>query len=184
MADVYDIVIVPTHDEYTLAVVDNSTYTSGVPVSPSIQIEVPSFGIVYNVPFTPNTTNIYDSTELGITVAGNEEHLPDGIYCFKYEPAETATPASKRILRTNKLQRKFDEAFMKIDMLECDGHIKKQYFIDIISVYFFIQGAVASANNCATIPATKLYIQADKMLDTFLNQECGCSGTNYTVNFQ
>lgn len=183
MADVYNIVIIPTYDEYTLAVVDDSTYTGGVPVSPTINIEVPAFDTV-DVAFTPNETNIYDSTDLGITTAGNEEPLPDGIYCFKYEAQDSNVSVSKRILRTDRLQKKFDEAFMKIDMLECDGPIKKQYFVDLMAIYFFIQGAIASANNCATIPSTKLYIEADKMLDAILNKDCGCSGNNYTVNFQ
>lgn len=183
MADVYNIVIVPTYDEYTLAVVDASTYDPSAPASATINIQVPAFDTV-DVDFVPETTNIYNSTDLGITTAGNEEPLPDGIYCFKYEKQDSNISVSKRILRTDQLQKKFDEAFMKIDMLECDGPIKKQYFVDLMTIYFFIQGAIASANNCATIPSTKLYIEADKMLDAILNKDCGCSGDNYTVNFQ
>ena len=53
-----------------------------------------------------------------------------------------------------------------------------------MSIYFFIQGVIAAANNCANVEAAKLYAQASKMLDTFINNDCGCTGTNYIINFQ
>jgi hypothetical protein len=51
--------------------------------------------------------------------------------------------------------------------------------VDLNSIYFFIQGAIAAGNNCAEIEATKLYNQADKMLNNFIKNNCGCSGNNY-----
>lgn len=176
MADSYNFAIIPTYDEYTLAIVDDSTYDVD-PVYTTVTIEVPAFDTV-TIEFVANTTNVYNSTDLGITTAGNEEPLPDGIYCITYEDVD------KRYLRTDALQKKFDEAFMKIDMQECDGPIRKQQFVDLVTIHFFIQGAIAAANNCATVNATKLYQKADALLTTMLNGECGCTGTNYTVTFQ
>jgi hypothetical protein len=46
-----------------------------------------------------------------------------------------------------------------------------------------MQGAIAAANNCADIEATRLYTQADMMLNNFIKNNCGCSGTNYIINF-
>lgn len=180
----YNIVILPTYDLYTLAVKDNSTYPDDPPVviDPIMEIVVPGFDTVY-LPFVVEETNIYNSTDLGITTAGNEEPLPDGIYCFKYTVDATVV-VDKSILRVERLQEKFDKAFMQLDMMECDRAIKTQSKVDLMTIYFFIQGAIAAANNCMTVQATKLYQKANSMLDGFVNNNCNCSGNNYVINFQ
>jgi hypothetical protein len=86
-------------------------------------------------------------------------------------------------MRVEQIQEKFDGAFMKLDMMECDRAIKTQAKVDLNSIYFFIQGAIAAANNCADVEAIKLYNQADMMLNNFIKNNCGCSGTNYVINF-
>jgi CRISPR/Cas system endoribonuclease Cas6 (RAMP superfamily) len=45
------------------------------------------------------------------------------------------------------LQEKF--AIHDIDMMECDRAIKEQSFVTLSTIYLFIQGAIAAANNCA-----------------------------------
>lgn len=183
MANIIDILIIPTYDLTTLAVVDNSLYIS-VPASVTLNIDVPGFGLVTDIPFTIETTNIYDSSDLGISTAPATEPLPDGNYCISYMiTGQTVASAEKRIMRVDKLQQKFDNAFMHLDMMECDRAIKKQSKIDLMSIYFFIQASIASANACDVVGATKLYIQADKMLDSFISENCGCSGNNYIINF-
>ena len=82
-------------------------------------------------------------------------------------------------MRVDRLQEKFDEAFMKLDMMECDRSIKAQSKVELTTVSFFINGAIAAANNCAIVEANKLYTQADKMLNNFIKKNCGCSGNNY-----
>jgi len=188
MADLkLDIVITPTYNTYNLAVVDASTYPALYTVaSPTLRIDVPGFGTGYNGVFNVNETNIFNSTTLDITTAGNECPIPDGIYYFLY----TNNPAfvdgysvEKSFMRVDKLQEKYDEAFMKLDMMECDGAIKMQAKVDLMSIYIFIQGAIAAANNCAIVSAEKLYAQASSMLDNMINNDCGCTGNNYNVNF-
>lgn len=181
MAHVIDILIIPTYDLTTLAVMDNSIYDGAAPTV-TLDIEVPGFNTVTGLAFTTGALNIYDSIDLDISTAA--ENLPDGNYCISYMiNGETVASVTKRIMRVDVLQQKFDQAFMKLDMMECDRAIKKQSKVDLMSIYFFIQGAIASANNCAVIEATKLYIQANKMLDSFISQDCGCSGNNYIINF-
>lgn len=183
MADIIDILIIPTYDLTTLAVVDNSIYTSSPP-SVTLTIEVPGFDTVENIPFITETINIYNSSDLDISTAPATEPLPDGNYCISYMIAgETVPTVEKRIMRVDKLQQKFDNSFMKLDMMECDKAIKKQSKVDLMSIYFFIQASIASANNCDVVGATKLYIQADKMLNSFISNDCGCSGNNYIINF-
>jgi ribosome-associated translation inhibitor RaiA len=178
MPTTLNILVVPTYDLNTMNIVDASTYV-GTPSDPSIEIKVPGFDVV-NIPFTINDYNIFTSASLQITATGVNQPLPDGIYHLKY----SITPAyenyvEKSFMRVDKLQQKFDEAFMKLDMMECDRAIKTQAKVELSSIYFFIQGAIAAANNCATVIANKLYNQADKALTTFMKNDCGCSGNNY-----
>jgi hypothetical protein len=183
MADILNIVIVPTYDVNTLAVVDASVYADpGIIISPYLRINIPGFNTV-DIPFTIQSTNILNSTSLGITTSGNEEPLPDGTYCVTYV-INFVEQLSKTFLRVDKLQEKFDEAFMKLDMMECDRAIKAQSKIELNTIYFFIQGAIASSNNCATVQSETLYIRANAMLETFINKDCGCTGTNFVINFQ
>ena len=176
-----DIVILPTFDLETLAIADASVYDVD-PVAPTIEITPPNFDAV-TLPFAIETTNIFNSTDLGITTTGNEEALPDGLYCFKYNYSGTEY-VEKTIMKVDQLQQKFDEAFMRLDMMECDGAIKKQSFIDLNSIYFFIQGAIAAANNCANIQSTKLYNKANSMLDYFVTSNCGCTGSVFTITYK
>jgi hypothetical protein len=181
-----NILVVPTYDTFTLGIADASTYPDSPPVvtSPLIEITIPSFDTV-SFTFPILETTFYNSETLLITPSGdNLVSLPDGIYTLKYsiDPADI-NYIERSIMRVDRLQEKFDTAFMKLDMMECDREIKTQSKVDLNSIYFFIQGAIAAANNCATEEANKLYHYADKMLDRFLGDNCGCSGNNYKKNF-
>lgn len=181
MAHVIDILTIPTYDLTTLAIVDNSVY-DGVPPSVTLTIAVPGFGTAADIPFTVNTLNIYNSITLGISTV--TEPLPDGNYCISYMIAgETVASVEKRIMRVDRLQQKFDEAFLHLDIMECDRAIKMQSKVDLMSIYFFIQASIAAANNCAVAEATKLYIHANKMLNAFIAGRYGTSGNNYVINF-
>ena len=71
-------------------------------------------------------------------------------------------------MRTAKIQEKFDNAFKKLDMMECDGPIRTQAKVTLNSIYYMIQGSIAAANNSAIATANKLYTQADMMLNNFI----------------
>lgn len=186
MADLnLDILVIPTYNTKTLGIADISTYPDTPPVeSPTIEITIPGFGLV-SVPFVPNDFNVFNSTILELTAIGEDLlPIPDGVYTLTY----SVTPAyenyvTKTILRVEQLQEKFDEAFMKLDMMECDLAIKKQSKVQLNTIYFLIQGAIAAANNCAVEVSNKLYLEASKQLNYFTKNNCGCSGTNYITNF-
>lgn len=187
MALQLDILVVPTYNTLTLGIADASIYPTNPPVvsSPTIEITVPGFDVV-SLPFNVNDFNIFNSLSLGLSTFGQPLlPLPDGVYKLRY----TVAPAyenfvEKTIIRVEQLQEKFDEAFMKLDMMECDRAIKTQQKVDLNTIYFFIQGAIAAANNCAVAESNKLYNQANMMLNNFIKNNCGCSGTNYVLNFQ
>ncbi len=180
-----DFVVLQSNSVMSMTILDISTYPNDPPVvtNASIDIKVPGFDKVTR-PFFIETYNVFTSTNLGLTLPGQEIPLPDGIYTIRYyiDP-EDQTFVEHSIIRVDKLQEKFDQAFLTLDMMECDKAIKKQSFVQLNSIYFFIQGAIAAANNCATIEANKLYKQASNMLNTFIKQGCGCDGNNYLNNY-
>lgn len=176
-----DILVVPTYNTLMLGIADASVYPSDPPVvsAPTIEINVPGFGLVA-IPFNVNELNTFNSVNLGLSPVGQYDPIPDGIYYLKYSIAPAfENYVDKTIIRVDKLQEKFDEAFMKLDMMECDRAIKTQSKIDLMSISFLINGAIAAANNCAVVESEKLYQQADRMLNNFINKNCGCSGNNY-----
>lgn len=181
-----DILVIPTYNTLTLGVADASIYDTDPPVvtSPTIEITMPGFAPV-SLPFNVNDFNIFNSASLGLSVVGSPLiPLPDGIYTLTYSVAPAYENfVTKNIIRVEQLQEKFDNAFMKLDMMECDLAIKTQAKVDLNSVYYMIQGAIAAANNCAIDTSNKLYIQANKMLNNFIKTNCGCSGNNYINNF-
>jgi len=189
MADLkLDILVIPTYNTRTLGIADASIYPTDPPdVTATIEITIPGFAKIV-LPFNVNSFTVYTSSTLGLTQPGTPDiPLPDGVYFLKYivyNPTDfTWNNIERSIVRVERLQEKFDEAFMKLDMMECDKAIKTQSKVDLNTIYFFIQGAIAAANNCATTEANKLYMQADRMLDNFIKNNCGCSGNNYLVNF-
>lgn len=183
MATTLDILVINTYNVQTLGIADNSVYDIAI-TAPTIDITVPTFGLV-SLPFTPNDFNIFNSTGLGITTVGEPlAPLPDGVYFLKYSIAPATTYfVEKSIMRTAAIQEKFDAAFMRLDMMECDSAIRTQSKVTLNTIYYLIQGSIAAANNSAIDTANKLYAQADKMLDNFIKTNCGCSGNNYVNNF-
>ena len=180
-----DILVVPTYSVLTLGVTDASVYPTNPPVvsSPSIEINIPGFGTKI-LPFVPNETNVFTSSNLGITDIGCNQPLPDGIYRIKYSVAPAyANYVERTILRVDRLQEKFDNAFLQLNMMECNRALKTQSSVTLNTINFFIQGAIAAANNCAEFESNTLYAQADNMLNNFLKTNCGCSGNNYLINF-
>jgi len=182
MATTLNIQVVPTYNTYTISIQDISTYDTS-PSSPTIRIVAP--GVDVSLPFNINSINTFNSTTLGLTAVGVDTiPIPDGIYYLTYSIAPALTNyVNKTFMRTDLIQEKFDNAFMKLDMIQCDKAIKTQSKVDLNTIYYFIQGSIAAANNSAIDVANKLYIQADNMLNNFIRTNCGCTGTNYIVNY-
>jgi len=184
MATTLDFLVINTYSPLTLGIADTSVYDIPV-VSPTIAITLPNTTVPVSLPFTPNDFNIFNSTTLGLTDVGEPlVALPDGVYYIAYtiNPALTYN-VQHSIMRTEKIQEKFDNAFMKLDMMECDLAIRTQAKVQLNSIWYMIQGSIAAANNCAIDTANKLYVQANTMLDNFIRNNCGCTGNNYIINF-
>lgn len=165
-----DLTIIPSYSSALLIVADISQYPTGFNIStPTIEITPPGF-IMKSIAFTPQNVQIYNAESLDITCDDCTSFpLPDGIWKIKY----SVTPAylyfvEKNFLRVDKLIEKYDTAYLKLDILQCDQTFKREqkYKLDLINAY--IEGAIASANKCALKQAMDLYNRADRELTSFL----------------
>lgn len=170
MTPTLNIDIIFSYSPFTIQVVDITKYPQGWNiVNPSLQVTAAGFPTT-TIDFTPNSINFLDSSNIGCTAEGEPlVPLQDGIYTFTYSIA--ATPAipsiTKNVFRVNQLQEKFDNVFMSLDIMECDGPIRKQKQEELNTIYLYIQGAIAAANNCALSLASQLYNKAFKSLNNF-----------------
>lgn len=173
-APTLDLLYLDTHNSTTLAITDISDYPTGFTiVSPTIEITPPSFNTVV-IPFVAQSIQIYNSNTLNITAGCEPIPLPDGIYKIKY----TVAPAykyyvTKSFLRIDTLLEKFDEIYVKLDIIQCDLTIKTQEKKQLDVIWEYINGAIASANKCAEKQAMELYQRANTALDKF-NKNCSC----------
>jgi alanine-alpha-ketoisovalerate/valine-pyruvate aminotransferase len=67
--------------------------------------------------------------------------------------------------------------------MECDRAIKEQSFVTLNTIYLFIQGAIAAANNCATIEAKQLIQTSEHCIRSFHKKRLWLTGTNRLINF-
>lgn len=173
---ILDLLLIDTHNGMSLGISDFSQYPIGFSiVSPSLEITAPGFSPV-NIAFEPKSMNIYTSENIGIVCTGQQNvELPDGIYKVKYTISPAYTYFVERsFIRVDILQEKFDTAFMKLDIFQCDGIIRKQREEELDTINFYIQGSIAAANKCAGDLALKMYRKADKMLTSFITHKCNC----------
>lgn len=170
-----DLLYIDTHNIGTLGIVDISQYPTGFSVTtPSLEITPPGFNKI-TIPFVAYSLQIYNSHTLGITSGECEPNpLPDGIYTVRY----TVFPShrnyvNKSFLRIEKLLEKFDKIYVKLDIIQCDLTIKSAEKKQLNLIWEYINGAIASANNCAEAQAMELYNRADAALDKF-EKTCSC----------
>ncbi len=179
------IVVINTHDVSSMRIADASTYPDEPPIvtNPILLSTAPGFPSV-SIPFPVQDDIILTSDMFGITEPGIIQPLPDGIYYFSYSIAPSLNNYTNiSIMRVDRLQEKYDKAFMSLDFMVCDNAIKTQAKVTLNTIYLLIQGSIAAANECAIIESNKLYDKASAMLDTLLKKNCGCSGNNFIVNF-
>lgn len=162
-----------THDFKTLGILDTSWYNPLIKVEEStIEIIPPGYKYAVSPFFMPGALNVYNSNGVGITKASCEEELqdlPDGIWRIKYSicPNDKLF-IEKLFLKTDKLQCKYDQAFLSVDLDYPSGDenqkIKRK---ELAEIEFYIQGAIAASNNQDANTAIELYSKAEKLLNKF-----------------
>lgn len=175
-----EILLIDTHNTQTIGVADVSVYPNGFTiVSPTLEITPPSFPIATKV-FTPSSFNVFNSNDLGITC--NTEgcdlsDLPDGYWGLKYSisPAQTNF-TSKNFMKTDILQRKFEEAFLALELTQCQEAVKEQDFKQLDEIWYYLQTSISAGNRCNPTLALSQYRVAWELLDLFIKRKpYGCN---------
>lgn len=177
---VLDILVLDTHNVQTLGVADISVYPSGFTiVSPTLQISCPSFPLATKV-FTPSSLNIFNSNDIGLTCGTGEceiSDLPDGYWQLNYSIAPAQTNfVEKNFMKTSILQRKFEEAFLSLELTQCEEAVKEQDFKQLDEIWYYIQTSISAGNRCNPVLALSQYRSAWSLLEIFLKQKpYGCN---------
>lgn len=173
---ILDLLPLDSHSKLIMVLADISQYPTNFNiVTPTIEITPPGY-MMESIDFTPKTIEAFNSQMLGIACGSNDccaTPLPDGIYKIKYSVyPHYKYFVNKSIIRVEQLIEKFDKAYLKLDMYQCDTELKKQQKKTIDNIWADINGAIASANNCADKQAMDLYKKADKLIDGLLKNYC------------
>lgn len=169
---ILDLTIFDSHNINLLVLGDSSFYPTDFNiVTPTVQITVPGYG-PKTITFTEKTINIYNSNDLGITCdvdICDLAALPDGIYTIKYAIAPAYLyNTTKTWLRVDNLYKKFDDKFLNLEMFTCDKQLERAQKLQLDEIEYYIQGAIAAGNRCATKLAMELYRKADTLLNRFI----------------
>jgi hypothetical protein len=173
---ILDFIVVDTHNTLTLGIADTSFYPTGFSVvNPTLEITPPAFAKATLV-YTTGTVNIFNSNSLNITCVTDVNlltDLPDGIWTVR----QSISPAidhniQRTFIRTTKIEQKLGRAFLRTDITQCGQDMKIEQLKVIDEIMFYIQAAIAAANQCNNRLAMDLYSQANRMLDNFLKGRC------------
>jgi hypothetical protein len=176
-----NIAITDTHDFKTLGIVDTSWYNPDITVeTPTIEIFPPGYTYSASPFFMIKALNVYNSNGLGITRASCEEELidlPDGLWKIKYSICPNAELfIEKFFLKTDKIMCRYTQAFLNLDLGNCDNPVQKEKKRKLDEIEVYIIGAIAASNDQNAKLASDNYKKADKLLDRYLqdNSLCGC----------
>lgn len=171
-----DFIHLQAYNTYNLAIADISQYNNNI-VSPTREITPPGFPMK-SIVYTPSTIEVYNSNTLGITCSEDLcdiVPLPDGIYKIRQTVNPSATYyVEKTFLKVDRFYEKFDKAYLKLDILQCDNQLKAQNKKVLDNIEFYIQGAIAAANSCALKLAMDLYRRALEVLENYLKTQNCC----------
>ncbi len=166
-----------------MAVADTSFYPTGFNIiNPSIEVTPPGFNTTV-LNYSHNTITTFNSNTLGITCVSDIRlltNLPDGIWTVKLSISPPIQwNVERAFIRTEQIQQKLGEAFLKVDLTQCNINAQRENMRVVDEISFFIQAAIAAANQCNNILAMNLYRTANTMLDNFLRSRC--RGSNNTL---
>lgn len=173
---VLDLLLLDSHSKLSMVIADISQYPPNFNITtPTIEVTPPGY-MMESIIFVPSTIQVYTSQMLGITCSNNDccnTPLPDGVYKIKYSVyPHYENYVNKSFMRVDQLIEKFDKAYVKLDIFQCDTELKKQQKKIIDNIWADINGAIASANNCMDKQAMDLYKKADRLLDGLLKNNC------------
>lgn len=158
-----NITLVDTYSLDTIGFADISNYQGQVIKNVSFEISAPGFNKV-NVFFTPQAVNIFNSADLGMGC--DTVQIPDGLYTVKYSANNEFV--EKVFYNISGLLVKFQENSLILQNCNCPP----QKLPEITEIMLFINGAIASANQCDYVTANLKYNKASELIDRL--RKCNC----------
>lgn len=173
--------VIDTNDCHTFAILDTSYYSPLQQVTGNIlQILVPGYLNPVELYYNQSGLSTFNSNNLGITnVIGPENYvdLPDGAYVIKMSICPYDQNWIEKVFyRTCKIDCKYDQAILQLDLNSCTTCYNDQLAELINTIRLYIDGCKANARNGNIRVATQLYNVADGMLNDLIN--CDCHGSN------
>lgn len=170
--------IIDTHDFKTIGILDTSWYNPDITIeTPVLEIVPPGYKLAASPFYQVKALNVFNSNSVGITRATCEEELielPDGLWRFKYSICPNDKLFIERFyLKTDQIKCRYTQAFLNLDLNNCDDPIDKDKKKKLDEIEFYIDGSIAAANNQNAKLATDLYNKASKLLDRY-GAKCSC----------
>ena len=165
--------LIPTGDINSIGFADISRYDDNFVISsPTFEITPPGYPKV-NVPFTPQSANVYYASDFNIS-EDNCTAIPDGIYSIKYSVNPNQQYfIEKSVMRIDFIRCKYWNAFLKVDLnCNCNKDTIAKDKNTLAQISLLIEGSVAAANNNDCSTAYQLYHKADKMLSNMKFCQC------------
>lgn len=177
---ILDFTVVDTHNPTTIAIADTSFYpTSFNIINPTIEVTPPGFNTAIQN-YAHNTITTFNSNSLQITCVTDVRLLsilPDGIWNVKLSISPPIQwNVERTFIRTEQIKQKLGEAFLKVDLTQCNINAQRENMRVIDEISFFIEASIAAANQCNNILAMNLYRTADTMVNNFLRDRCRGTG--------
>lgn len=168
--------LINSYDCRKIILADTSIYV-GVPEQGTLQVLLPDREVIVELPWTTGSVNILNSNSLKYTKVVDQEDLqdlPDGVYTIKISicPHENNW-FEKDVYRICKLQCKYNQALLKLDLSKCESCFNEQKLEKLQTAWVYMQGVIANTENNDITKASELYTVADKILTNLL-QDCNC----------
>lgn len=160
-----------------LGILDTSYYSPNQTISNrTLQIITPFDDTPVELDYSHNAVTIFNSNNLNITNVSDFENLtelPDGLYTAKMTVCpEDKFYFEKSWYRTCLLQCKYDKAFLKLNVQECQACFSPQKLESLRRAKIYMMSAKVQADNCNFKEADRMYKASDKLL-TKIN-DCSC----------
>jgi len=163
--------IIPTYNCKLISLVDISIYSTDVEGA-TLQVQLPDREKVIELNYKPNGVTVLNSNSLQYTKVDNFDDLidlPDGWYTLKISvcPYEMFW-YEKDYYRICKLQCKYNQALLKLDLNKCENCYASDYVNKLNEAEFYMRGIIANTENNDIKGASSLYKKANSILDNLL----------------
>ena len=148
-------------DLYNLYVIDNSCWGISQNLPSVIEISIPGIKAPYKDYFGKKDT-AYDSLVLGLSCGDSCDNveLPDGIYQIVLKASPSTFSAEHFYIKTDKLTKLLDEAYINSNSLDCSNQCK----VDLFQAVFLRDSAESALRESNIKLASEFYKDSHRIV--------------------